>query len=304
MVLLLSILLFVFVTSLLYFLGMKFWISPKSMVERVLGEASHTETKHPSLAFRDALVKLGNLVPASPADLSSAQKRLYKAGFRTPGALKVFLGVKVLLTFVLPAAIYLITRQFGGVGGDNLILLLVMAAGLGYAGPGEFVGYLVKRRTKRIEKALPNALDLLVVCVESGLGLDQAIMQVSREMQASYKELSSEFAICNLEMRHGKRRAEALRNLGDRTGIDDMKKLVSTLVQADRFGTSIAQTLRTHSEFMRMTARQRAEEKAAKIGIKLVFPIFFCILPSLFVVTVGPVIVRIFTQLIPMMSGG
>ena len=302
MVLLLSILLFVFITSLLYFLGIKFWISPKNVVERVLGEARAVESKHPSLAFRDALAKLGDLVPASPADISGVQKRLYKAGFRTPGALKVFLGVKVLLTAVLPAAVWLVLRQFA-VSGDNQILVLVMAAGLGYAAPGEFVNYLVKRRTKQIEKALPNALDLLVVCVESGLGLDQAIMQVSRELQAGYKELSSEFAICNLEMRHGKRRAEALRNLGDRTGIDDMKKLVSTLVQADRFGTSIAMTLRTHSEFMRINARQKAEEKAAKIGIKLVFPIFFCILPSLFVVTVGPVIVRIFTQLIPMMSG-
>ena len=152
-------------------------------------------------------------------------------------------------------------------------------------------------------EALPNALDLLVVCVESGLGLDQAIMQVSREMQTGYGELASEFAITNLEMRHGTRRADALRNLGERTGVDDVKKLVGTLIQADRFGTSIAQTLRTHSDFMRLQARQRAEEKAAKIGIKLVFPIFFCILPSLFVVTVGPVIVTIFTKLIPMMNG-
>lgn len=302
MVLLLSILLFVFVTSLLYFLGIKFWISPKNVVERVLGEARAAEARHPSLAFRDALVKLGDLVPASPADISNVQKRLYKAGLRTPNALKVFLGVKVVLIILLPAAVWLLLRQLS-VGGDNQVLLLVMAGGLGYAAPGEIVNILVKRRTKRIEKALPNALDLLVVCVESGLGLDQAIMQVSREMQAGYTEISSEFAICNLEMRHGKRRAEALRNLGERTGIDDMKKLVSTLVQADRFGTSIGQTLRTHSEFMRITARQRAEEKAAKIGIKLVFPIFFCILPSLFVVTVGPVVVRIFTQLIPMMEG-
>jgi tight adherence protein C len=105
-------------------------------------------------------------------------------------------------------------------------------------------------------------------------------------------------------MRHGKRRAEALRNLGERTGIDDMKKLVSTLIQADRFGTSIAQTLRTQADFMRLTARQRAEEKAAKLGIKLVFPIFFCILPSLFVVTVGPVVVRIVFELLPMMNAG
>jgi tight adherence protein C len=302
MVLLISVLLFVFVTSLLYLLGLKLWVSPRSVVERVLGEARQAEARHPSLAFRDALARLGDFVPASPKDISLTQKRLFNAGFRSPNALKIFLGVKLLLMALLPATAWL-TLGHLGVGSDHLLLLVVLMAVLGYAGPSEALGYLVKRRRHRVQKALPNGLDLLVVCVESGLGLDQAIMQVSREMQHAYPELSSEFAVCNLEMRHGKRRAEALRNLGDRTGIDDMKKLVSTLIQADRFGTSIAQTLRIHAEFMRMTARQRAEEQAAKMGIKLVFPIFFCILPSLFVVTVGPVIVRIFTQLIPMMRG-
>ena len=205
-------------------------------------------------------------------------------------------------TVLLPVGIWIACSALG-VGSDNRIILAVMAAGLGYLGPGEILQHLIKKRRKKIEKALPNALDLLVVCVESGLGLDQAIMQVSREMQSGYQEISSEFAITNLEMRHGTRRADALRNLGERTGIDDVKKLVGTLIQADRFGTSIGQTLRTHAEFMRLQARQRAEEKAAKIGIKLVFPIFFCILPSLFVVTVGPVVVTIFTKLIPMMTG-
>jgi len=256
---------------------------------------------HPSLAIHEILAKLGNLVPASPADLSLVQKRLYSAGFRTPNAYRAFYGIKALLTVLLPLLMWLLTARLGVVG-ESRIALLLMAIGLGFLGPNEVLQMLVKRRRKRIEKALPNCLDLLVVCVESGLGLDQAIVQVSREMQVSYPDLSNELAITNLEMRHGKRRIEALRNLGERTGVDDVKKLVSTLVQADRFGTSIAQTLRTHSEFMRLTARQRAEEKAAKIGIKLVFPIFFCILPSLFVVTVGPVIVTIFVELIPMMT--
>jgi tight adherence protein C len=303
MVILLSMLVFATTMATLYFLGMRFWSSPKSMVERVVGEYARQERMpmHPSLAFHDILTKLGNLVPASPADLSAVQKRLYQAGFRSATAYKAFYGIKALLTLTLPGAVWLLTEQVGVVG-DNRLGLIVGAAGLGFLGPNEGLQYLIKRRRKRIEKALPNALDLLVVCVESGLGLDQAITQVSREMQKSYPEISNEFAITNLEMRHGKRRSEALRNLGERTGVDDVKKLVSTLIQADRFGTSIAQTLRTHSEFMRTTARQRAEEKAAKIGIKLVFPIFFCILPSLFVVTVGPVIVKIFVELIPMMT--
>lgn len=302
MALLLSLFMFLFIASVSYLLGMRFWVSPQSMVERVMGEARQSEARHPSMAFRDALIKVGELMPASPADLTAMQKQLYAAGLRAPSAFRIFLGVKLLCTLLLPLIAWICCRQFG-VGVDSQLLLAVFAAGAGYMGPSEVLNHMVKRRRKRIEKALPNALDLLVVCVESGLGLDQAITQVSRELQESYAELSQEFAVTNLEMRHGKRRAEALKNLGTRTDVDDVKKLVSTLIQADRFGTSIAQTLRTHSEFMRLTARQRAEEKAAKMGIKLVFPIFFCILPSLFVVTVGPVIVTIFTKLIPMMTG-
>jgi tight adherence protein C len=142
----------------------------------------------------------------------------------------------------------------------------------------------------------------LVVCVESGLGLDQAILQVAKELDAAHPEISQEFGIVNLELKAGKRRVEALRNLAERTGVDDLKKLVAVLIQADRFGTGVAQSLRAHADFMRVQSRQVAEEKAAKLGVKLIFPIFFCILPSLFVVTVGPVAMRIVRELIPMMN--
>ena len=301
MVLVMSIALFVMMTCFLYLFGMKFWVNPKTMLDR-LNEGGEAAPVHPSLAVMQILAKVGNLVPASPGDLTTSQQRLYNAGYRSSAALKIFYGVKVVLTLALPVLCWISLTQFG-VTTENRIGLTVLSAGLGFLGPNEFVLRMVKRRKRRIERALPNALDLMVVCVESGLGLDQSILQVSRELQQGHPEISSELAITNLEMRHGKRRAEALRNLGERTGVDDVKKLVSTLVQADRFGTSIAETLRTHSEFMRMTARQRAEEKAAKMGIKLVFPIFFCILPSLFVVTVGPILIKIFFELIPMMSG-
>jgi tight adherence protein C len=141
----------------------------------------------------------------------------------------------------------------------------------------------------------------MVVCVESGLGMDQAVVQVAKELQHAHPEISQEFGLMNLEMKAGKRREEALRNLADRAGVEELRKLVAVLLQADRFGTSISQSLRGHSEFMRVQTRQMAEEKAAKLGVKLVFPIFFCILPSLFVVTVGPILVRITRELIPMM---
>jgi tight adherence protein C len=302
MVLTLSILLFVMVMGILYFFGVKFWVAPRTAVERILegGVRAEQAPRHPSLAIHDLLERLGTFVPASPADLTVARQRLFHAGFRTPGAFKVFYGMKLLATLALPAFVW-VASQWLTLSADNRLLLTLASAGLGFLLPNEILGYLIKRRKKKINRSLPNALDLMIVCVESGLGLDQAIIQVSREMQSSDPELSSEFAITNLEMRHGKRRAEALKNLGERCGVDDMKKLCSTLVQADRFGTSISQTLRTQADFMRVTARQRAEEKAAKLAIKLVFPIFFCILPSLFVVTVGPVIYRIINVLIPMM---
>jgi tight adherence protein C len=142
----------------------------------------------------------------------------------------------------------------------------------------------------------------MVVCVESGLGLDQAIMQVAKELEHAHPEISEELAIVNLELKAGKRSAEALRNLADRTAVEDLKKLVAVLIQADRFGTGVAQSLRAHSDYMRVQARQIAEEKAAKLGVKLVFPIFFCILPSLFVVTVGPIVMKIMRELLPMMN--
>jgi tight adherence protein C len=161
---------------------------------------------------------------------------------------------------------------------------------------------MAAKRQKEISRGLPNSLDLLVVCVESGLGLDQAIAQVSKELEHAHPEISEEFGFVNLELKAGKRRVEALRNLAERTGVDDLKKLVAVLIQADRFGTGVAQSLRAHADFMRVQARQTAEEKAAKLGVKLIFPIFFCILPSLFVVTVGPVAVKIVRELLPMMN--
>ena len=142
----------------------------------------------------------------------------------------------------------------------------------------------------------------MVVCVESGLGLDQALMQVAKELEHAHREIAEEFTMVNLELNAGKRRVDALRNLAERTSVEDLKKLVAVLIQADRFGTGIAHSLRAHADYMRVQARQIAEEKAAKLGVKLIFPIFFCILPSLFVVTVGPMAFKIMREVLPMMN--
>jgi tight adherence protein C len=173
---------------------------------------------------------------------------------------------------------------------------------LGYYGPSFWLDSAVSSRNERLRFSLPDGLDLMVVSVEAGLGLDQAIQYVGKEMALSHPELSDELRLATLEIRAGKRRAEALRNLSERTGEPEISKLVAILVQTDRFGTSIADSLRTHSEFMRVRRRQEAEERAAKVGVKLVFPIFFLMLPAMLVVAAGPGLLQVFKFLFPMMK--
>jgi tight adherence protein C len=296
-----TLLVFLMITAIGVLLGLQLWARPKAAIDRVTATAeAPVAVGHPSLAWRELVRKLGNLVPSAPKDSSVMVRRLMRAGFRGPNALKMLYGSKALFAVILPVAALVATAK-SDADPSNKILFVVASFAVGFFGPNEYVRRAARKRKKRIRRGLPNALDLMVVCVESGLGLDQAIVQVAKELQFAYQEISDEFSLMNLEMKAGKRRADALRNLADRTGVEEVKKLVAVLVQADRFGTSVAQSLRGHSEFMRVQTRQQAEEKAAKLGVKLVFPIFFCILPSLFVVTVGPVVVRIVRELIPMM---
>src|SRR6266851_6799441 len=304
MSLLLSCLLFLALAVIISFAGMKLYVKPKEAMERVAGATiDHNDAPpvHPSLIFHDIVKRLGSLVPASPKDVTVMQRRLIRAGIRNPNALKILYGAKALFGVLLPA---LVTLSIFNAATDqtNKFAAILAAVAIGFFGPNEYVRMKAKRRQKQIHRGLANALDLMVVCVESGLGLDQAILQVAKELEHAHPEITEELAIVNLELKAGKRRAEALRNLADRTAVDDLKKLVAVLIQADRFGTGVAQSLRAHSDYMRVQARQIAEEKAAKLGVKLVFPIFFCILPSLFVVTVGPVVMKIMRELLPMMN--
>jgi tight adherence protein C len=284
--------------------GMKLWAQPKAAIERVTGATMNPREQmpaHPSLAFHEILKKIGSVLPASPKDVTIMQRRLIRAGIRNPNALKLLYGSKVFLGLAMPVAMALAVAG-SDAASSNKAMAIAVAAAAGFFGPNQYVNRRVRKRQKQISRGLPNALDLLVVCVESGLGLDQAIVQVSKELESGHPEISEEFAMMSLELKAGKRRVEALRNLGERTAVEDLRKLVAVLIQADRFGTGISQSLRAHSDFMRVQSRQQAEEKAAKLGVKLVFPIFFCILPSLFVVTVGPVVMRIMRELVPMMN--
>ena len=284
--------------------GLKMWVRPNEAFERVTGMETLVQERipvHPSLVFHDLIKRLGNMVPASPKDVSAMQRRLIRAGIKGSNALRILYGAKILLGVSLP-----ILMSFAVANSDadstSKIAAILAAAAAGFFGPNEYVKMKSQRRQKAVQRGLANALDLMVVCVESGLGLDQAMIQVAKELEHAHREITEEFAMVNLELKAGKRRVEALRNLADRTAVGDLKKLVAVLIQADRFGTGIAQSLRAHAEFMRIQARQIAEEKAAKLGVKLIFPIFFCIMPSLFVVTVGPMAVKIVRELLPMVN--
>jgi len=243
---------------------------------------------------------VGERVPVSPQDASLARRRLMAAGYRSELAVRIYYGLKVVL-FVVLLAVAFIVRDYVTLNPVLRIVVLVAGGAAGFFGPNLVLDHLVGRRQEKLRLSLPDALDLLVVCMEAGLALDQATVNVARELEITHPEICEEFNLVSLEMRAGKRRVEALKNLALRTGEPEIRKLVATLVQADRFGASIADSLRTHSDFMRVRRRQDAEERAAKIGVKLVFPIFFFILPSMLVVAAGPGLLQLFKNLFPMM---
>jgi tight adherence protein C len=241
-----------------------------------------------------ALQKMGSVAPRSTSELGKLQQRLLAAGFRRREALPIFFGIRIATALVCFAVLAspLLVRP-------NLALCLG-GGGLGYVLPGMVLGRLARRRQHRIRLGLPDALDLLVVSVEAGLGLDQAIQRVGEELEYAHPDLSDELRMINLELRAGNARVDALKNLADRTGVDDIASLVAMLVQTDKFGTSVAQSLRVHSETVRTKRRQRAEEAAAKTGVKMVFPLVFCIFPAIWVVTIGPAAIKFVQVLVPM----
>src|SRR5580658_1010341 len=239
-------------------------------------------------------------LPISPQDAGEAKHELVAAGIRWDGAVAVLYGVRALLFATLLILAFILRSEI--TSNPVLRVVLVIAAGLaGYFGPLLYVEHLVDKRREELRYSLPDALDLMVVSVEAGLGLDQAIQYVARELAVTHKDLSEELGLLHLEMRAGKRRADALRNLADRTGEVELRKLVAILIQTDKFGTSMAESLRVHSDFLRVRRRQQAEERAGKVGVKLVFPIFFFIMPAMLLVAAGPGLLQVFKYLFPMM---
>jgi tight adherence protein C len=240
---------------------------------------------------RNTLATVGKMVPGDSAQAPRAQLMMMRAGYRSSQAVMAMRGFKVLAPLALVALV------FGtGIYRASPYLYLGMAAIVGYLFPELWLVRRVRARQHRLRRALPDGLDLLVICVESGLGLDQALMKTSQELRITHRELSGELQLVNLEMRIGKSRIEALRELARRTGVEDIKSLVAMLIQTERFGTSVAQSLRVFSDDLRTKRRQRAEEASAKTTVKMVPPLVFFIFPALIVVILGPAVIAIMRQ--------
>ena len=240
--------------------------------------------------------RVGEKVPRSPKEMGTLRLRLVQAGFRRDEAITIFFGIRVLFAVVL----FILLSNPILIRPNTMLALGGLA--MGYVLPGMVLARLSKRRAHKIRLSLADALDLLVVSVEAGLGLDQALTRVGTELAFAHPDLSDELRLINLELRAGKPRSEALRNLADRTGVDDLSSLVTMLIQTDKFGTSVAQSLRVYSETLRTKRRQRAEEAAAKTGVKMVFPLVICIFPSIWIVTIGPAAIKFMTVLFPMVQ--
>jgi tight adherence protein C len=253
--------------------------------------------------FVQVVHHIGQKVPLSPADVTQTRRYLIAAGYRSDAAVPLYYGLKVLSAAALALLAVFLRFQMQPAPALGLIMILLGAAG-GWFLPGIVLEMLVRRRQETLRLSLPDALDLMVVCVEAGHGLDQAMVRVSKELELTHKDICEELGLVNLEMRAGKRRAEALHNLAERTGEPELRKLVAVMIQADRFGTGIAESLRTHAEFMRIRRRQMAEERAGKVGVKLVFPLALCILPSIFIVSGGSAFIQVYKELLPLLGKG
>ncbi len=243
------------------------------------------------------------LQPKNRHEAGKLKDKLSYAGFRRETSASIFLGLKLImliLGFVMAGGsmvwVYGLTKP--------ALIRTVLTCGFMFYLPDIVIWFMGRQRKEAIFLSLPDTLDLMVVCVEAGLGLDQAMRRVADEMQKTYPVICQELSLCNLQLQMGKARNDVLHDLGQRTGVDDLRALASILIQADKFGSSVAQALRVQSESMRTRRRQIAEEKAAKTAVQLIFPLVLFIFPGIFVVLVGPAAITMMREMFPMMNGG
>ncbi|QDT07133.1 Bacterial type II secretion system protein F domain protein [Rubripirellula lacrimiformis] len=264
-----------------------------------LSDTDKSRKKNEALAavLEKATSPLEKTVTGNEKEMSQLREKLVNAGFRRETAPVVFKGLQLILAGVglfLGGAVGLLTDGF------NQGMLMKLAGGVvaGFALPSLALGHLGKKRKEKIFLGLPDALDLMVVCVEAGLGMDQALRKVAEEMEKSHKTIGEEFGIANQQLQFGRTRSEVLQALGFRSGVDDLKQLASILIQADKFGSSVANALRVQSDSMRIKRRQIAEEKAAKTAVKMIFPLVLFIFPGIFVVLVGPAGINMYRNML------
>jgi tight adherence protein C len=243
------------------------------------------------------LEKMAKVLPKSPKEMGRLRRQLALAGINSYGAAVLYSAAEIVLPIVFGLT------AFSFLVGPTRYIMTVLAVLVGWAIPGLILARLITLQKRRIEDGLPDALDLMIVCVEAGSGLDQAILKTSEELMISHPALATELQMITTEVRAGKPRLEAFKNFAARTKVDDVRELVAMLVQTDRFGTSVAQALRTHAATSRTKRRQRAEERAAKIGVKLVFPLVFFLFPAFYVVTLGPAVIQFVRILFPLADG-
>lgn len=308
------ILILVFITTVLITAGITLWImtsdNPTQRRLREIAENWQLRSHEPhkegvfNVSWVEPIVKV--ILPTEDWKLSKIKTRLIHAGHMGPNAIKIFMTLKILLAMFVPLLLVLPFILLGVIlinEPSKTIPYLVLAALLGYYMPDIVVYQQKKKRQLLFAEGFPDAMDMMVVCVEAGLGVDAAIARVADEIGISHPELAKEFYIVNLELRAGKSRKQALRDLGERTGVTQVKSLAALLIQAEHFGTSIARALREHADEMRNVRMQVAKEKAAKLPVKLIFPLVFFIFPALFLVILAPAAIRIYQGFIVNLGG-
>ena len=298
--LLLSIVAFLTVAVIVFAFGAAL-VAPSSVLGSRLREIGWQRPKaeaRPAMRERmeQALDPLSRALPVSPSEVSKTRLWLIQAGYRSPQHVTIYRGLRVLFAALGFLSVFSFTRF-------ESPLLLVGITAFGFFLPRFLLKKKLQERQRRIRLGLPDGLDLTVICVEAGLSLDQAMMRVGQDLGTAHPDLSAEFHLFDLETRAGKPRVEALRNLAERTGVDDIRSLVGTLIQTDRFGTSVAQALRVHSDSLRTERRQRAEEQAAKTTVKMIIPLVLFVMPSLLFVTIGPAVIQLLHIFMPVAGG-
>ncbi len=290
--------------------GLALWLLTPSRVQQ---RVAQTQAAAPGRAtggrwtagLAAAVKPLAKLsLPAEGWEGSAMKLRFINAGWRGPSAPVIFFGIKTILAFCLPLLVLLSGGEpLLASGSAKILLVLLVTAGIGYYLPNLVLRHVIAVRQREIFESFPDALDLLIICVEAGLSLDQALAKVAAEIDIKSKVLAQELQLVQIELRSGFSKEAALRHLALRTGVEDIDLLVAMLIQADRFGTSMGDSLRVHADNLRTKRRQRAEEAAAKIAVKLLLPLIFMIFPTLMLVLMGPAVIQIYRVLLPTMSG-